>query len=152
MIKFINIFFVAALFFFIVIPSFSESLDEYLIGCEKCFKLQKLLLTVPGIFSIEEKAPCEANTYEECQHCLDLFYKRGYIKEPINLEELNGCCYRFDTRELCCIKHGSLEYLESYKYYKKKFDGLNKENMIFSLIGIGLLLFALITKPGKKKA
>ena len=72
-----------------------------------------------------------------------MFYQKGYIKEPIDLKQLDGCSFRFNSNEVSCVKHGCIDYLQIYNVYKKKFRTQNIENIIFSLIGLGLLFYAI---------
>ena len=134
--------------FFILLPitGFSGSLEEYWKECEKCEN---------GLISIKsaiEKYRKDSNTTgfeirsEEDFHNFEkIAYERHYTQEPI-LGAKGECSYRYNPNdaEPHCIKHGSLEYVKDYSYYKNAKEKQNKENLIFSLIGVGIIIFAII--------
>ena len=86
----------------------------------------------------------EIRSEEDYQKFLKLAYDRKYIKEP-SAGAKGQCEYRYNREndDFYCVKHGNLEQVKGYKYYKDARESQKKGNLVFSLIGVGLLVYAI---------
>ena len=135
------------IFYFSILPivGFTATTEEYWEECEKCVKGQYSISGSIDMYIMDSDVKnFEIRSEEDYQNFLKIAYDRKYIKEPfVGVKE--ECSYRYDPEKYksYCIKHGSLEHVKSYTYYKEAHEKQKKENLIFSLIGVGLLVFAI---------
>lgn len=133
--------------FFILLPitGFSSSLEEYWKECEKCVNGQKTISGSIEMFIMDSGAKdFQIRSEEDYQKFIKVAYDRKYIKEPF-FGAKGECSYRYNpvTSESYCIKHGSLERVKGYTYYSDARERQKTENHIFSLVGVGILIFAI---------
>ena len=138
---------VLLIFLFTLLPStsFANDLEEYWIECEKCVNGQKVISDAIDMYQKDSnEKDFEIRSEEDYKKFLKLAYDRKYIKEP-SAGAKGQCEYRYNKEngDLYCIKHGSLESVKDYKYYKDAHESKKKENMVFSLVGVGLLIYAI---------
>lgn len=133
--------------FFILLPItvFSSSLEEYWAECEKCVNGQKAISGSIEMFLMDSGAKdFQIRSEEDYQKFIKVAYDRKYINE-LFFGAKDECSYRYnpEKNESYCIKHGSLERVKGYTYYSDARERQKKENLIFSLVGVGILIFAI---------
>ena len=132
---------------FTLLPStsFSNDLEDYWKECENCVNGQKVISDAIDMYQKDSnEKDFEIRSEEDYKKFLKLAYDRKYIKEP-SAGAKGQCEYRYNREndDFYCVKHGNLEQVKGYKYYKDASGSKNKENMIFSLVGVGILLYAI---------
>ena len=133
------------LFTLLPTTSFSSDLEEYWKECENCASGQLLISGAIEMYRMDsDEKDFEIRSEEDYQKFLKLAYDRKYIKEP-SAGAKGQCEYRYNREngDFYCVKHGSREQVKNYKYYKDARESQKKGNMVFSLIGVGLLVYAI---------
>ena len=132
---------------FATLPSFADDKDDYWLECKKCVDGQNEIIRLINKFDIDNKVSININSEEDYNSFLEKALKLNYInKASIGAE--GKCSYRYnsDTKELYCVKHGALDYVKNYDYYKYKYDRVKHQKKIefyLSIFAIILLLYAI---------
>ena len=132
-------------FVFLPLTGFPDKLEDYWDECEKCVNGHKTLSNAIIKYQTDSNnLNFTIRSEEDYQNFVKIAYDRKYIPEPF-IGAQKECSYRYNPKDIepHCIKHGSLEFVKKYENYKNSRKKQKNENIIFSLIGIFAVIFAI---------
>ncbi len=133
--------------FFILRYFLSSKFEGYYKECEKCIDSQEKINDAISKYNKNEKEHNLKNIINsDSQLSLKTLHEKGYLKELVTGAE-KECDFRYDINNsrLYCVKHGNLEFVKEYRYYKNKDDNDTFIWMLFNMIVVILAIYAIIS-------